>query len=96
METKLKLGRILGIPVGLHWIWVLIFGLMSWSLALGYFPTEYPQLSAAAYWILGTVTSLLFFARVNRGLCWMRMSSSARRFSCPIASTRIAIAIGPL
>lgn len=64
METKLKLGRILGIPVGLHWTWVLIFGLMSWSLALGYFPTEYPQLSVAAYWILGTVTSLLFFASV--------------------------------
>jgi len=64
MEAKLKLGRILGIPVGLHWTWFLIFGLVTWSLALGYFPAEHPHLSATAYWILGAVTSLLFFGSV--------------------------------
>ncbi len=64
MGGKVRLGRILGIPVGLHWTWFLIFGLVSWSLALGYFPTEYPNLSAAAYWALGAVTSLLFFGSV--------------------------------
>ncbi len=64
MENKLKLGRILGIPVGLHWTWFLIFALVTWSLALGYFPDEYPTLAPAMYWLLGAITSVLFFGSV--------------------------------
>ncbi|MGQ9683858.1 MAG: site-2 protease family protein [Anaerolineae bacterium] len=64
METRLRLGRILGIPVALHWTWFLIFGLLSWSLAVGYFPAEYAGLPAGVYWLLGAVTSLLFFGSV--------------------------------
>lgn len=64
MESSVKLGRILGIPVGLHLSWFLIFGLMTWSLALGYFPPEYPGLPTAGYWLLGAVTSLLLFGSV--------------------------------
>ena len=64
MEASVKLGRIAGIPVGLHISWFLIFGLVTWSLAVGYFPTEYPSLSTAAAWGLGAVTSLLFFGSV--------------------------------
>lgn len=64
MEAKVRLGRIFGIPIGLHGSWFLIFALMTWSLAMGYFPAEYRNLSAAAYWVLGVVTSLLFFGSV--------------------------------
>jgi Zn-dependent protease len=64
MEASVKLGRILGIPVGLHTSWFLVFGLVTWSLAVGYFPAEHPSLPAVAYWGLGAVTSLLFFGSV--------------------------------
>jgi len=64
MEANVKLGRILGIPIGLHASWFLIFGLVTWSLAAAYFPPEYPGLPVIAYWGLGAVTSLLFFASV--------------------------------
>jgi Zn-dependent protease len=64
MEARVKLGRIWGIPIGLHPSWFLIFGLVTWSLALGFFPQEYPDLPTAAYWLLGIVTSLLFFGSV--------------------------------
>jgi Zn-dependent protease len=64
MQVNIKLGRIFGIPVGLHASWFLIFGLVTWSLALGYFPAEYPALSPAAYWLLGALTSILFFGSV--------------------------------
>jgi len=37
---------------------------VTWSLALGYFPNEYPALPAATYWLLGAMTSLLFFGSV--------------------------------
>jgi Zn-dependent protease len=42
----------------------LIFGLLTWSLASGYFPQEYPTLSAPLYWGLALITSLLFFGSV--------------------------------
>jgi Zn-dependent protease len=64
MESNIRLGRILGIPIGLHWSWFLIFGLLTWSLAAGYFPAEAPGLSGPAYWLLAVATSLLFFASV--------------------------------
>lgn len=61
MQANVKLGRIFGIPVGLHVSWFLIFGLVTWSLALGYFPAEYPALSPITYWLLGALTSILFY-----------------------------------
>jgi Zn-dependent protease len=50
--------------LGLHISWFLIFGLVTWSLAAGYLPGEYPRLSPIAYWLMGAVTSLLFFGSV--------------------------------
>jgi len=64
MESSIKLGRLWGIPIGLHWSWFLIFGLVTWSLAVGYFPVEYPELPSPAYWLLGALTSVLFFGSV--------------------------------
>ncbi|MBN2472285.1 MAG: site-2 protease family protein [Anaerolineae bacterium] len=64
MMNHIKLGRIRDIPLGIHPSWFLIFGLVTWSLASGYFPLEYPDLSVPVYWLLGVVTSLLFFGSV--------------------------------
>jgi len=64
MKANIKLGRIWGIPIGLHNSWFLIFLLVTWSLAAGFFPAEYPNLPWAAYWVLGAVTSILFFGSV--------------------------------
>ncbi len=64
MERTITLLRLWNIPIGIHPSWFLIFGLVTWSLATGYFPAEYPQLSAPVYWTLGVITSLLFFGSV--------------------------------
>ena len=64
MEANIKLGRIWGIPIGLHTSWFLVFILLTWSLITGYFPGEYRQLSIAWYIVLGVITSLFFFASV--------------------------------
>jgi Zn-dependent protease/predicted transcriptional regulator len=53
-----------GIPVGLHWSLFLVFGLIAWSLAQGYFPDEYPMLSTPLHWLLGLITGLLFFGSI--------------------------------
>jgi Zn-dependent protease/CBS domain-containing protein len=64
MEGHLRIGRVWGIPIGLHFSWFLVFGLVSWSLAAGYFPEEYPGWAPAWYWLVGAITSLLFFGSV--------------------------------
>jgi len=64
MNTGIKVGQSWGIPIRLHLSWFLIFGLVTWSLATGYFPEEYPTLPPLGLWLLGGVTSLLFFGSV--------------------------------
>jgi Zn-dependent protease/predicted transcriptional regulator len=54
----------LGIPIGLHWSWFVIFALVTGSLAWGYLPSVSPALSPLASWLLGAATSLLFFGSV--------------------------------
>jgi Zn-dependent protease len=44
--------------------WFLIAALVTWSLAAGYFPQEYPTWKAVTYWIVGLVTAGLFFTSV--------------------------------
>lgn len=38
---NIPLGKILGIPIGLDYSWFLIFVLLTWSLAAGYYPAEF-------------------------------------------------------
>jgi len=86
MEARVELGRIWGIPIGLHPSWFLIFGLLTWSLAMGYFPEESPALSPAAHLLLGGLTSLLFFGSVlahelGHSLIALRNSIPVRRIT---------------
>jgi Zn-dependent protease len=64
MKSGLRLGKLIGIPIELHLSWFLVFGLLTWSLATGLLPQEYPELSGPALWALGAVTSILFFGSV--------------------------------
>src|SRR5262249_47466184 len=41
-----------------------VFVLVAWSLAVGFFPLNYPGWSAATYWLVGIVATLLLFASV--------------------------------
>jgi Zn-dependent protease/CBS domain-containing protein len=60
----INLGRIWGIPIGLHWSFFLVFAILTTSLGGGYFPDQYPELSSAATWFLALLTSVLFFASI--------------------------------
>ncbi len=64
MKSNLTIGTVWGIPIGLHLSWFIILGLMTWSLASGYFPSAYPQFSDISNIMLAAVTSLLFAASV--------------------------------
>ncbi len=63
-RNSLYLGRILGIPVRIHISWLIIFILITVSLAADYFPQEHPSWSLQLDWVVGILTSFLFFASV--------------------------------
>lgn len=64
MNASINLGKIWGIPIGLHTSWFLFFLLLTWTLAIGYFPREFPELPTVNNIILAVVTSIFFFASV--------------------------------
>ncbi len=64
MEHSFKIARIHGITVGVHYTWLVAFGLVSWSLAVGYFPENYPGWGRTLYWTVGIVAALLLFVSV--------------------------------
>jgi Zn-dependent protease len=63
-RNSIRLGRFFGIPVGLDWSLLVIAGLLTFSLAADRFPSEFPGEATAAYWIVGIVAAVLFFASV--------------------------------
>jgi Zn-dependent protease/predicted transcriptional regulator len=63
MKSSLRLFRIAGIDIGVHYSWILIFILFATSFALGFFGPVL-HLSVAAEWIAGVVAALLLFASV--------------------------------
>jgi len=63
-RNQIVLGKIMGIPIGLDHSWFLIFVLLIWMLADGYFPKEFTGFPVWQYWLISTITSLLFFVSV--------------------------------
>jgi Zn-dependent protease len=62
MQPNVKLGRIAGVEVGLNWSWLVIFGLIVWSLADGVFPAANPHLGSGTYVAMALAGALFFFA----------------------------------
>jgi Zn-dependent protease/CBS domain-containing protein len=63
MKSQIKLGRVLGIEIGLHYSWFIIAFLISSSLAVHFRQTN-PHWGNSTIWILSISTSLLFFAAI--------------------------------
>ena len=64
LRSSFRLFTIMGIEVGVHVSWLIIFGLVTWSLAVGYFPTLLTDLSDQAALALGAIAAVLLFASV--------------------------------
>jgi Zn-dependent protease/CBS domain-containing protein len=64
LKNSIRIARIGGISINLHVSWILIFILITWTLAGSYFPQNYPDWSLSLYWTVGLVTSVLFFGSV--------------------------------
>jgi Zn-dependent protease/CBS domain-containing protein len=80
----IPLGRILGIPIGLDYSWFLIFVLITWTMAVGYYPAEFKNWPVAQYWFMGAVTAIMLFVSVL--LHELGHSVVAMRYKVPVRS----------
>jgi Zn-dependent protease/CBS domain-containing protein len=62
MHASVRLGRVHGIEIGLNWTWLIVFGLIVWSLAASVFPASNPHLSTGTYVAMAAVGAVLFFS----------------------------------
>jgi Zn-dependent protease/CBS domain-containing protein len=86
---RLEIFKVWGIPIRVHLSWLLVFGLVSWSLGAGYFPHEYPGWPVRTYWAVGAITALIFFACIvvhELGHSWV-----ALRNQIPIRSITLFV-----
>ena len=63
---SIRIGKIFGIPVEVNLSWVIVFALVSFTLATSYYP-QIPQSAGTPGWVfgvLGAVTALLFFGSI--------------------------------
>jgi len=57
----LRLGRIAGIEVGLHWSLAIVFVLIVWTLAGQVLPEFVPDQPQSAYWLVSALAAILFY-----------------------------------
>lgn len=58
-----RIGRVIGIPIYIDYSWIVVFSLFTYWIKQ-VFNQQHPQWTATEYWVVGGVTSLLFFGSV--------------------------------
>jgi Zn-dependent protease/CBS domain-containing protein len=89
MGSSWQIATIRGIPIRLHWSLLLVFALLSVSLATAYLPGSEPELDTGSAWGLAIVASVLFF--VSLLLHELGHSIVAMRAGLPVDSITLFI-----
>ncbi len=61
MATSVRLGRVAGIEVGLHWSLAIVFVLIVWTLAGQVLPEVVPGQPQSDYWLVSALAAVLFY-----------------------------------
>lgn len=64
MRKAWRLGKLFDIEIRIDPSWLIIFALVTWTLAGQYFPSQNPNWPMLLNWFLGIVASILFFISV--------------------------------
>jgi Zn-dependent protease/predicted transcriptional regulator len=63
MKAHIKLGRIFGVAIGLHYSWIIIALLVTLSLR-SQFAVDHPAWDVSTTWTIAIITGLLFFVSI--------------------------------
>ena len=89
MTGSIRLGRVCGIPLTIHYSWLIAAGLATVTLSVAIFPLYLPGLSAPTYWLAGALGSGLFFSSVVAHE--LSHSLVARHFGIPVRSITLFV-----
>jgi Zn-dependent protease len=88
-NSDIFLFKLFGFEVRLNPSWFFLALLIAWTLAVGYFPFLYRDLSVLTYWIMGIFGAIgLFVSIVFHELCH---SLVGRRYGLPITGIQLFI-----
>lgn len=62
--ATLRIGRLAGVPIGIHPLWLVIVALITLALGSDYFPTEAPGVSDPVAYLLGLGSALALFVGI--------------------------------
>ena len=62
--NSLQIFTIKKIPIKLHFTLIIVFFLISWTLATGFMPHYYPNLTTSQYWIMGIIGAIVLFVSI--------------------------------
>lgn len=85
----IRIGRVAGIDIFVHWSWFAIFALLTWWLSEGFFQEVYEDWSVREAWIVSILTTLLFFSSVL--LHELSHSLVAKRLGLPVSHITLFI-----
>jgi Zn-dependent protease/CBS domain-containing protein len=85
----IRIGRVAGIDIFVHWSWFAIFALLTWWLSEGFFQEVYEDWSAREAWIVSIITTLMFFSSVL--LHELSHSLVAKRLGLPVSHITLFI-----
>ncbi len=64
MTSTFRLGRIAGIPLGLHYSFFVLLALLTWRVSGDFLPDQYPGWDLWVYWATGAISAVLLSASV--------------------------------
>src|SRR5512147_1267084 len=86
---RITLFRLLGFEVRVDLSWLVLAALITWSLAVGVFPSDNKGLAPATYWWMGVIGAAgMFFSILFHEFCH---SLVARRFGLPMRGITLFI-----
>jgi Zn-dependent protease/CBS domain-containing protein len=89
MPGAIRIVRVAGFDIFIHWTWLFIFTLLTWTLSANYLPAIYEDWSTRQYWLVGAATTLLFFTSVV--IHELSHSVVARQRGLPVKSITLFI-----
>ena len=80
MGASIRVGRVAGIEVRLHWSLVFVFALIAWTLATQVLPSVVPGQSQSAFGLVPLLAAFLFFVsllshEMGHALCGLRLKN---------------------
>jgi Zn-dependent protease len=64
MGSSIKLFRIFGVEIGIHWSWIFIFAIVTWTFATGILDDNYPAWTDEQRWVVGALIAGIFFLSI--------------------------------